>query len=146
MNLITVRPNNRRRYRRVPTFNHWLDNAVKASEVNRTATSRPALNVVETAEDYRMEFAVPGLTKEDLNIHFEDEQLTVAAEKVPADQENEHFLRKEFGAYTFKRTFQLPEDVNADGIQASVQNGILTITLAKKEEAKELPPRKIEVA
>ena len=146
MNLITVRTNNRRRYRRVPTFNHWLDNAVKASEVNRTATSRPAMNVVETAEDYRMEFAVPGLTKEDLNIHFEDEKLIISAEKVPAENEKAHFLRKEFGAYTFKRTFQLPEDVNADGIQASVQNGILTITLAKKEEAKELPPRKIEVA
>jgi len=145
MNLITVRPNVRKRYRTVPTFN-WLENAAKTNGNRPTAAHRPALNVVEGPENYRMEFAVPGLTKEDLTIKFEDEKLTVAAEKVPAENENERYTRKEFGAYAFKRTFQLPEDVNANDIQASVKNGILTITLAKREEAKERPPRKIEVA
>ena len=105
--------------------------------------SIPAVNIREKNTNFVMELAVPGLKKEDFNIEVEDEVLTVSA-TVPSDNEetseskNERFTRREFQYGTFKRTFNLPETINVEDIQAGYSDGVLTITLPKKEEQKAL--------
>ena len=60
-------------------------------------------------------------------------------------RKNEHYRRKEFGYNSFKRSFTLPETVNDEGIKAEYKDGILNISLPKKEEAKQKPARNIEI-
>ena len=96
--------------------------------------------------NFKIELAAPGLEKGDFDINVEKDQLTISAKKETSNEVNdEKFTRKEFSYSSFKRNFHLPEHVQGDAIEASYENGILAIVLPKKEEAKELPARNIEV-
>lgn len=106
---------------------------------------RPAVNVFETGEHFRIEVAVPGLQKSDFQIDLEKDLLHIAAKKDVDTPEDVTYKRHEFGAVDFKRSFRLPETIDAAGIEAKYENGILAILLPKKEEAKEQPPRQIEI-
>ena len=113
----------------------------------------PSVNVKETADNYLLELAVPGLEKDDFQIQVVDEQITVSADKnadKKAEAENksadEKFNRREFNYAAFSRSFSLPETVNTEAIEAGYENGILTITLGKKEEAKPIPPKRIDIS
>lgn len=107
----------------------------------------PAVNVAENADGYRIEIAAPGLGKEDFEVKLDGDLLTISAKKEAVKTEGEKYVRKEFNFLEFKRTFTLPETVDAkDGIAANYENGILQVSLAKKIEAKPQPVRQIEVA
>ena len=88
---------------------------------------------------------LPGLSKSDFEINVEKDVLTVSAKVEKENEESVKYSRKEFNYNEFKRTFHLPETIDTSKIEANFNNGILTLTLAKKEEAKELPPRKIAI-
>lgn len=106
----------------------------------------PAVNVISNKDGYQLELAVPGLTKEDINIDLDKQVLTISASK--EQQENEEkpkFTRREFNYNTFKRSFKLPKTINIELIKADFENGVLSIELPKKEEAKEVPARSIEI-
>lgn len=114
-------------------FNDFLDNdwMVKA---NATA---PAINVIESDKDYKVEVAAPGMTKEDFNIHLsEDNELVISMEKKTEnkeeDKENKKYLRREFSYTKFQQALVLPDDVEKDKINANVNNGVLTIELPKR--------------
>lgn len=114
-------------------FNDFFDNdwMVKA---NATA---PAINVIESDKDYKVEVAAPGMTKEDFNIHFsEDNELVISMEKKTEnkeeDKENKKYLRREFSYTKFQQALVLPDDVEKDKINANVNNGVLTIELPKR--------------
>ncbi|MEM6963538.1 MAG: Hsp20/alpha crystallin family protein [Bacteroidota bacterium] len=93
-----------------------------------------------------MELAAPGLDKGDFEINVDKDQLTISVKKETSNEvKEEKFTRKEFSYSTFTRSFHLPEGVKADAIEASYENGVLGIALPKKEEAKALPARTIEV-
>lgn len=153
MNLVTVHPRRRRVTRRpafaTPVFDNLLNEFVNGSfskpKRNNFIKNRPAVNVIENNDNFKIEVAAPGLTKKDININVEKDVLTISAEREVKQKEGETYSRKEFSYDNFKRTFQIPETVDASNIKASFKNGILEITLAKKEEAKELPPRAIEI-
>ena len=153
MNLVTVHPRHRRVTRRpaftTPVFDNLLNEFVNGSfskpERNNFIKNRPAVNVIESNDNFKIEVAAPGLTKKDININVEKDMLSISAEREIKQKEGETYSRKEFSYDNFKRTFQIPETVDASNIKASFKNGILEITLAKKEEAKELPPRAIEI-
>ena len=98
-------------------------------------TYKPAANVREDEKNYAIELALPGFSKDEISISFEDEVLTITAGRQPKeDVKGPKYTWNEFGYKSkFERSFQLPETVNANNISASFENGILLVTLPKKE-------------
>ncbi len=102
--------------------------------------SVPAANIHETAEAYHVELNAPGRNKEDFSIKIENGLLTISYEKKESVENKDYkTIRKEFGYRSFKRSFSLDDKINAAGIQAKYENGILLILLPKKEEVKAAP-------
>jgi HSP20 family protein len=94
----------------------------------------PAVNVEETEKEYRIEVAAPGLEKEDLKVSVNDGVLTISAEKkIEKEENNDHYIRREFGYTTFSRSFTLPEEVDSEKISAKHSNGVLNIQIPKAE-------------
>lgn len=120
--------------------NNWMEKA------NATA---PAINVVESDKDYKVEVAVPGMTKEDFNIHLGDEnELVISMEKKVEneDKDNKKYLRREFSYTKFQQSLYLPDNVDKEKITANVANGVLTIELPKySQEEKAKINRVIEI-
>lgn len=110
--------------------------------------SVPAVNVLEGVEGFKIEVAAPGLSKGDFKLNLEKNQLTISAskEQVNAENETEKYTRREFKYASFQRTFTLPNTVDGEKIGAAYADGILTVTLPKREEAKDKPAREIEIA
>ena len=106
----------------------------------------PPMNVKETENDFEIELASPCFDKKDFEIMMEDDVLEVSAEKI--DEENDDdYTRKEFNYRSFRRTLQLPKTVDSlKDVKATYKDGILKLKLLKKEEAKRIPKRKIELA
>lgn len=119
-------------------FNDFFDN----DWVVKSNFSTPAINVIENEKDYKVEVAAPGMNKEDFNIHMnEDQELVISVEKKneSEDKSNKKYLRREFSYSKFQQSFQLPDNIDKDKISASVENGVLEITLPKmtpEEKAK----------
>ena len=90
--------------------------------------------------------AVPGLNKSDFHLDLDNEILSISLEtKEESEEKDEKYTRREFGYSSFKRTFTLPETVNDEDINATYKDGILSILLPKREEAKNKPVRSIEI-
>lgn len=108
----------------------------------------PALNVKDNKKNYEVLLAVPGLTKNDFNITVDDGILTISAEKeATTEEEKEGFVRKEFSYNSFSRSMILPDSVDEDkDIKAQYQDGVLKLTLHKKEGAKPKSPKKVNVS
>ncbi|HEX4959065.1 MAG TPA: Hsp20/alpha crystallin family protein [Lacibacter sp.] len=95
----------------------------------------PAVNIVENNEAYHLELMAPGRNKEDFSIAIDKNLLTISYEKKEeTKQEDVKTVRREFSFQSFKRSFNLDEKINADGIQAKYENGILKLLLPKKAE------------
>jgi len=108
--------------------------------------SVPAINIIEGKDNYKIEVASPGLSKEDFKIDLHNDVLTISSEKKHEKEEKEgKYMRREFSYCGFKRSFILPDSTNVDKIEASHNNGILTVSIPKKEEAKEKEPRQISI-
>lgn len=128
-------------------FNDFFDNDWMA-KANATA---PAINVIESDKDYKVEVAAPGMTKDDFNIHLsEDNELVITMEKKnetkEENKENKKYLRREFSYSKFQQSLVLPNDVEKDKIGAAVNNGVLTIDLPKRQpEEKAKVNRSIEI-
>lgn len=108
----------------------------------------PAVNIKETDTSYVVELAAPGKRKEDFNIELEDNVLTISTEAKSENEEKDNegkYTRREFSYSSFKRAFTLPDTVNDFEINANYENGVLHITLPKKEEALPRPKRTIEI-
>ena len=138
----------------LPGFPSWIDEVINKnlgaefmSNFN-TGITLPAVNVLDTANDYLVEMAIPGLKKSDFDISIDNDILSISAEVKSEyeDVENENYTRREFGYSSFKRTFTLPESVETDKISARYEDGILKVTLPKREEAKKKPLKNIKVS
>jgi HSP20 family protein len=113
---------------------------------SRRGFSVPAVNIIEGKDDFSIEVAAPGLEKDDFRIDLENNILTISCEKEEKREENDvQYMRKEFNYSSFNRTFSLPDSVDSDKIKASHKNGILNITIPKKEEAKQKPAKQIKI-
>lgn len=99
--------------------------------------AQPVVNILETAEGFRLEVAAPGLAKEDFQITVEKNLLTIAAQKESAKvEESIKVHRREFAFGAFERSFRLPENLDTDNVAATFNNGILYVNLVKKPETK----------
>lgn len=127
-------------------FNDFFDN----DWMEKANSTAPAINVIESEKDYKIELAAPGMTKEDFNVRIDDDNcLVVSMEKKNENKDEKHngrYLRREFSYSKFQQTMILPENVDKDHISAQVENGVLNIELPKlSEEEVKKPDRTIEV-
>lgn len=107
----------------------------------------PSVNIRENAEEFIIEVAAPGLKKEDFKVNVEQNILTISAEKEEEDEQREQrYTRREYVYNSFTRSFTLPEYVIGEEINARYEQGVLRISLPKKEEARKQAPRQIRVA
>jgi len=107
----------------------------------------PAVNIKENGKEFNVEFAAPGFKKDDFKVNVEENVLTISAEKEHEKKdENDRFTRKEFSYNSFSRSFTLPQTVNSEKIDAKYNNGILRLSIPKKEETKTLSKKEIKVA
>jgi HSP20 family protein len=114
-----------------------------------TNTTLPAVNIKETADAFEVQMAAPGMNKDDFKIELDGSQLTISSEKQTQDEEKDgdRYTRREFSYQSFQRVFQLPKEVvDSENIQARYENGVLHLTIPKREEAKQRPPRMIQIA
>ena len=123
-------------------LNNWFDdNFFNTPVMAQTTTTAPAVNVKEDNKQYVMEVAVPGLKKEQVNMSIDkDGYLTLSIEnKNEQKDENkkEHYLRREFSYTSYRQSYALPDNVNADKIEANVADGVLKVVLPKVEKKEE---------
>ncbi|PKP48118.1 MAG: heat-shock protein Hsp20 [Bacteroidetes bacterium HGW-Bacteroidetes-11] len=112
----------------------------------QTGINMPSVNIVEGKNDFRIEVAAPGLQKDDFKINLDNNVLTISSEKEEKQEEkDERYMRREFSYTSFRRSFSLPQTVEADKISANHNNGVLSISIPKKEEAKVKPAKQIEI-
>ena len=117
-------------------LNNWFDdNFFNTPVMAQTTTTAPAVNVKEDNKQYVMEVAVPGLKKEQVNMSIDkDGYLTLSIEnKNEQKDENkkEHYLRREFSYSSYQQSYQLPDNVDREKINAKVSDGVLEIELPK---------------
>jgi HSP20 family protein len=130
----------------LPGFNDIFESVLEDTFFSSRRTSNiPSVNISDSAEAYHIELAAPGLKKEDFKVNIERDKLTISTEKKMESNENEKsYTRREFSYSSFTRAFTLPDSADVDRIEASYQEGVLRLSLPKKEEAKAVS-RQIEI-
>ena len=126
-------------------FNDFFD----TDFMPRTSATAPAINVKESAVDYEVEVAAPGMTKEDFNVHLNQEgdlHIKMESKKEHTDDNKKaHYLRREFAYSKFEQTLILPDDVDRNNISARVADGVLTVVLPKIKKEEQNVVRQITV-
>ena len=130
--LVTYRP-----YRPAPAnFDRWFDSAFQNSGHPSYAATTPRVDVQEKADAYRLEAELPGLTEKDFTVNVEHNLLTISSQQEHSDEREENgYVIRERRSGSFRRSFALPEEVDADQISASFKNGLLTLTVPKTGKA-----------
>ncbi len=126
-------------------FNDFFD----TDFMPKTNATAPAINVKESEADYEVEVAAPGMTKEDFNVHLNQEgDLHIKMENHHEEKEQDkksHYLRREFAYSKFEQTLILPDDVDRNEISAKVSDGVLTVVLPKIKKEEHKVARQINV-
>ncbi len=125
-------------------FSAMLENNMHPG-FRRSSNFVPATNIFENKENFMIDMALPGYSKEDFKIHLEQNILTISSEKEESKDESLKVSRKEFGNGAFNRAFTIPKSVDTDTIRAEYENGILRVFLPKKEEARVTLSKSISV-
>ncbi len=107
------------------------------------ASWRPAVDILETDDAFRLLLDIPAVAAQDVKVSVEDNLLTISGE-IPSEEASEQVTqhRRERRVGRFSRSFRLPETVDEDAIDASSKDGVLTLTIAKRAQSQ---PRQIEV-
>jgi len=124
-------------------FNNYLNDSKPTPEKKH---SLPAVNIIEEKDKYILELAVPGINKEDIDIKLEDKELIISSNTEKKDEDiEENFVKVEYNYDSFKRVFTIPDTVDTKSIDAKYKNGVLSLTLKKKDEAIKKGPISIKV-
>ncbi len=125
-------------------WNEWFDNSGRLW--NKILTV-PAANIVENKNSYEVSIAVPGMTKEDFKVDVEGLVLTISCERETEKEtvKEKKFTRNEYNYTSFSRSFNLPEDVDKDKIDATYENGILKIVIPCTEKTKKIVAKQIAI-
>ena len=127
-------------------FDRFFNNELEGwnrKHFSNTNTTLPSVNIKETVDAYDVEVAAPGFEKKDFKIEVDNDLLIISSSKEIKD--GERVTKQEFSYQSFTRTFSLPELVDNDKITAKYENGILSISIPKKEEAKPKPIQQISI-
>lgn len=139
----------------LPSFPSWFNRFFEGdlmdwSDTNFTGSNStlPAVNVLENDNEYKIEVAAPGMKKEDFSLNYENGRMTISAEvREDAEGQHDHYTRREYRYQSFQRSFSVPENmVKSEKIQAAYADGILRITLPKRDEVKPRPAKEIKIS
>ncbi|MES2277063.1 MAG: Hsp20/alpha crystallin family protein [Bacteroidota bacterium] len=121
-----------------PWFSDVFDAIVNDSFINdKLQTKTPAVNIAETENEFHIELAAPGLKKEDFKISLDKNVLSVSVEKkTETTDETKKYSKREYSYKSFVRSFTLPDSADYAKIEAQYTDGILTLSIAKREDAK----------
>ena len=131
-------------------FNDFFDN----EWLEKRNTTSPAVNIIENEDEFRIEVAAPGMTKEDFHVDVNpDNELVISMEKKNENEEKEEdpkkkgtYLRREFSYSRFQQSLLLPDNVETEKISAKVEHGVMTIDIPKKKVEEKAPAsRRIEI-
>jgi HSP20 family protein len=115
--------------------------------VTSKTSSMPAVNIREDEKKFMLDLAVPGIDKKDLKIDINEDVLTISSEtKNDVEENSDGYKRKEFSYSSFCRSFQVPENVNREKIEANYKDGILSVSLPKYEEEKNKISRQVKIS
>ena len=124
-------------------WNEWFD--TESSFLSRTVRI-PSVNITENKDEYSVSLAVPGMKKDDFKIDVDRNMLTISCEKDETKEEQDKkYTRREYSYSSFSRSFTLPDEVNSEKIDARYEDGLLKISLPRKEEAKKSAAKQIAV-
>ena len=133
----TSHPKNHPRtsYYNVPTFRSFFDDFfTKESEAELTFS--PKVDIAETTAAYELNVILPGIAKEDISVEVKENTLIISGERKRAEENDDRNFRRVESRYgSFSRSFKLPKNVKADGINAEFNNGILEVVIPKDEKA-----------
>lgn len=119
------------------TIDTFFDKFFNESFQGNGRSLTPKVDIAETNKAFEIQLAVPGFEKKDFNIDLKDGRLTISGERKfekESKEKNYHTVQTEYGK--FFRSFQLPDNIEAQGIEASYENGILILTIPKDETKK----------
>jgi len=131
-------------------FNDFFDKDMldwSDKHFSNTNTTLPAVNIKENENGFEVEMAAPGMKKDDFKINLDNNVLCISSEKKFEDNKTEgNYSKKEFSYQSFSRSFTLPDSADEGKIMAKYENGLLMISIPKREEAKPKPPRVIDIS
>lgn len=123
-------------------WNDWFENAGVTGRILKM----PAVNITESKDHYQVSLAAPGLHKDDFKIDVEGNMLSISCEKEETkEQAEKKYTLREYSYQSFSRSFQLPEEVNQEKIDARYEDGVLHIVLPRKENARANGAKQISV-
>lgn len=129
-------------------FNDFFDD----EWLEKRNTTSPAVNIIENEDEFRIEVAAPGMTKEDFHVDVNpDNELVISMEKKNEEKEEDPkkkgtYLRREFSYSRFQQSLLLPDNVETEKISAKVEHGVMTIDIPKKKVEEKAPAsRRIEI-
>ncbi len=127
--------------------NYYCKDYLENYDYYKNKFTKPSVNIIEKEDQFLIEIAAPGIIKDDFKINLDKNVLTIATEKAKVnDEDSTKLIKKEFDYVGFERAFSLPESANSEAIKAKHENGILYITIPKKEQAIEQPPKSIKIS
>ena len=129
-------------------FFKWSTNLRRAFNPDNLGTTLPAVNIRETDGEFIIEVAAPGMNKKDFKIECSHQLLQISYNRTEERKEGtteSDYLRMEYSFESFNRAFQLPEAADTEKVNAKYEDGILRVTIAKKDEARKKPAREISV-
>nr|WP_321451486.1 Hsp20 family protein [uncultured Carboxylicivirga sp.] len=132
-------------------FDRFFDGELmdfNSNNFSNTNTTMPAVNVKENDNEFTIEVAAPGMKKDDFKVSYDNGRLTIASEvkNESEEKEGEKVTRREFSYQSFQRSFSIAENVvQSENISASYENGILHISMPKREEVKPKPAKQIAI-
>lgn len=107
----------------------------------------PAVNIKENKDNFSIEMAVPGMKKDDFKVQVDGDLITISSEsETETKEEAKNYSKREYNYSSFSRSFTLPDSANTDKINANYADGVLKLSIAKKEEAAKAIAKKITVS
>jgi len=146
MTLVKFNADQKRKNGLMPGFTDVFDSIFNDTFLSDRMVARvPAVNVSETNSDYQIELAAPGLTKDDFKLKLERDVLSISVEQSQQNQQQErNYTKREYSYNSFVRSFTLPDSADENGVEAKYEEGILRISIPKREDAK-TTSRQIEI-
>lgn len=124
----------------VPSFfdDFFTKEFFKSPSINRREETLPMVNISESDKEYQLEVAAPGMSKDDFTVDLDGNLLVINAQRSKhVEDKGDNYMRKEFNYQEFQRSFRLPEDaIDESRVSANYKDGILRITIPKKENSK----------
>jgi len=131
---------------RKPSLSNVIEEWFGNDSLRRGMITNPSTNIIENDDSYVIELSVPGHTKESFEVNVERNQLRISTSKSFGDStETDSYKMREFSQMAFSKSFHISDDINVDNISAQCKNGILSVILPKRDEAKPQPPRSIKI-